>query len=171
QNAVCAECNQYFGDHIDRLLARDSAEAVLRLHYGIKDASGLSRMFNERVRVRMPDDGSRWGGVVLKFVAPPAGQQAPFVELVVPQVGFERRDGRWDYFPEEQLPPARELALRFETVYTGRALTLTDSEADEQGLNALLSAATNGQFKSIEQFTGFPPFNAATVRTEGNSRL
>ena len=63
QNAVCAECNQYFGDHLDRLLARDSAEAVLRLHHGIKDAQGLHRMFNERVRVRMPDDGSRWGGL------------------------------------------------------------------------------------------------------------
>ena len=93
-NSVCAECNQYFGDHLDRLLARDSAEAVLRLHHGIKNPAGLHRMFNERVRIRMPDDGSRWGGVMLKFVAPPAGQQAPLVELVLPQVGCERRVGR-----------------------------------------------------------------------------
>src|SRR5437667_4979715 len=81
-SSVCAECNQYFGDHPDRLLARDSAEAVLRLRHGIKNPAGLHRMFNERVRVRMPDDGSRWGGVNLKFVAPPAAQQAPLGELV-----------------------------------------------------------------------------------------
>src|SRR5213078_2884404 len=109
--------------------------------------------------------------VMLRFVAPLAGQQAPLVELVLPQVGCERRDGHWDYFTEDQLPPAEQLALRFETVYTGRALTLADSDADEKRLTVILNAATKGRFKSTEQFTGFPPFEKATVRTEVNWRF
>src|SRR5438034_894000 len=80
-DAVCGACNQYFGDHLDRLLARDSAEAVLRLHYGLKEASGLPKMFKDRVTVRLPNDGSRWGGVAMRFAAPAEGQPAPVVDL------------------------------------------------------------------------------------------
>lgn len=166
-DAVCGECNQYFGDHLDRLLARDSAEALLRLYYGLKEPSALPKMLKDRVTVRMPNDGSRWGGVLLRFAAPPEGQAGPVVvDLVVPQVGCERRDGRWDYFTEDELPPWAELALRFETTYTGRAAVLADSEADEQRLTAVLKAATGGRFKQTEQLTGFPPFAHASVRTE-----
>lgn len=170
-DAVCRECNQYFGDHLDRILARDSAEAVLRLHYGLKDPSGLPHMFQDRVTVRMPDNESRWGGVVLKFVAPREGQRAPFVDLLLPQVGCERRDGRWDYFTEDELPTRDELALRFETVYTGRAAILADSDADEERLTSAVHAAMGGRSRPTERLTGFPPFRQASVRTEVNWRF
>ncbi len=165
-DCVCGNCNQYFGDHLDRLLARDSAEALLRLHYGLKEPMALPKMLKDRVTVRMPNDGSRWGGVLLRFAAPPDGQAALVVDLVVPQVGCERKDGRWDYFTEDELPPRAELALRFETIYTGRAAVLSDSEADEQRLTAVLSAAAAGRFKQTEQLAGFPPFADVSVRTE-----
>ncbi len=89
---VCGDCNQWFGDHLDRVFARDSAEAVLRFKYGLKDPAGVTIMFADRVTVRLPNDGSQWGGVILKFVAPPKGQEVPAAELMTPQVGFERND-------------------------------------------------------------------------------
>ena len=63
-------------------------------------------MFTDRVRFRPPHDGSRWGGVILKFVAPPGGKH---VDVVAPQIGFERSDGTgWDYLTEDELPPSSE---------------------------------------------------------------
>jgi hypothetical protein len=36
-DGVCGACNQYFGNCLDVVLARDSIEGVLRLVHGLKD--------------------------------------------------------------------------------------------------------------------------------------
>jgi hypothetical protein len=38
---VCRECNQYFGDTLDRMLTRDSYEALLRVEHGLKESAGI----------------------------------------------------------------------------------------------------------------------------------
>jgi len=170
-DAVCADCNQYFGNHLDRPFARDSGEAVLRLRFGLKDPAGLPAMFADRVTVRLPDDGSRWGGVVLKFGSPAAGNEAPGVHLAAPQVGCERHDGRWDYFTEDEIPPRKELARRFQYAYTGSALVFTESDGDENRLVRLLGEAACGRFKVTGRLASFPPFERGNLRAEVNWRF
>ncbi len=170
-DTVCADCNQYFGDHLDRLLTRDSGEAVLRLRFGLKDPAGLPAMFADRVTVRLPDDGSRWGGVVLKFATPAAGNEAPGVDLVAPQVGFERKDGRWDYFTEDEIPPSEELARRFRYAYTGSGLVFTASDGDENRLARLLGEAAGGRFNVTGRLASFPPFERGNLKVEVNWRF
>jgi hypothetical protein len=170
-DTVCAECNQYFGQRLDRLLARDSGEAVLRLRFGLKDPAGLPEMFADRVRVRLPDDGSRWGGVILRFASPAAGNEAPGVDIVAPQVGFERNDGRWDYFTEEELPPSEELAKRMQYTYTGSALFFTAADGDEHRLARLLDETAGGRFKVTGRLASFPPFERRNLRAEVNWRF
>jgi len=170
-DAVCGDCNQYLGDHLDRLFARDSGEAVLRLRFGLKDPAGLPAMFAERVTVRLPDDGSRWGGVVLRFASPAAGNEAPGVDLVAPQVGCERNDGKWDYLTEDEIPPREELARRFQYVYTGSALVFTESDGDENRLVRLLGEAAGGRFKVTGRLASFPPFERGNLRAEVNWRF
>lgn len=100
---VCGECNQYFGDRLELFLNRDSAEAMFRFRYGLKDPAEVSKMFGGRVLVRLPRDGSKWGGAYLEFGAPPPGEKEPFVGLA-PQLAYKRRDGEnWAYFSEEDL--------------------------------------------------------------------
>ncbi len=168
---VCSECNQWFGDHIDRVFARDSAEAVLRFKYGLKDPAGLTKMFADHVTVRLPNDGSQWGGVVLKFVAPPKGQEVPSAEPVTPQVGFERNDRAWDYFTEDEIPPPEELARRFVKAYTGRVAIFTESEAQENRLRQAIGQATGAQEKRVERLEVFPPFQRESLRTEVNAHF
>src|SRR6266550_2850874 len=168
---VCGDCNQWFGDHLDRVFARDSAEAVLRFKYGLKDPAGVTIMFADRVTVRLPNDGSQWGGVILKFVAPPKGQEVPAAELMTPQVGFERNDQTWDYFTEAEIPPSEELARRFQNAYTGRVATFTESVADENRLRQTIGQATGAQEKRVERLETFPPFQRESLRTEVNARF
>ncbi len=168
---VCGECNQWFGDHIDRVFTRDSAEAVLRLKYGLKDPAGVKEMFAGRVTFRLPNDGSQWGGVMLKLVAPSEGQEVPSADLVTPQAGFERNDLTWEYFTEDEIPPPGELAQRFQNAYTGRVATFTESEADETRLRQAIRQATGAQEKRAEYLKAFPPFQRESLRTEVNARF
>ena len=115
---VCRACNQHFGDTIDRLLTRDSGEAALRFRHRLKDAAEVRGMFKERVRARLPDDGSPLGGIYFDMVPPPEGELEPNVEMV-PQVGFQRADGKgWDYFTEEQIRNEPGIAERIRRDYS-----------------------------------------------------
>lgn len=95
---VCWDCNDYFSKHLDLMLTRDSYEALLRIEHGLKDPAELGGMFTKRVTVQLPADGTNWGGAMLELQPhPQGGARRPVVNLV-PQVGFERKDGHgWDY--------------------------------------------------------------------------
>ena len=49
--AVCGECNQYFGDTFDRILARESQPGVARYMLGHKPAPEPNKIDHERVKV------------------------------------------------------------------------------------------------------------------------
>lgn len=140
---VCAECNQHFGDTIDRLLTRDSAEAMFRFRYGLKDPAEIDEMFRRRLRVRLPRDGSKWGGAYLDLMIPPAGAKEPIVGLA-PQLACERADGGgWEYFSEDDIRERggeiREIVARD---CKGPRILWAETEEVRQRLLALL--AENG---------------------------
>lgn len=133
-DGVCAACNQFFGDRLDVVLARDSVEAVLRLVHGLKDPAQLAGMLKRHVRIRIPRDGSIWGGMNMELMAPRPGQDG-LACRPVPQVGFERRDGTgWDYLTEDELRAAGDLAPRFESEWLPgekQVITLGDERLSE----------------------------------------
>jgi len=99
---VCTDCNQYFGDNLEIVLNRDSAEAMFRFRHGLKEAAKVRGMFKRRTEIRFPKDGTKWGGAYLELVPPPPGEPEPYVRLA-PQLACERRDGGWEFFTEHEL--------------------------------------------------------------------
>lgn len=97
--AVCRECNQYFGDHIEPVLAYGSGEAVRRLHYGIKPPERAGRLRPDRIQFAWRTEG-RWDGALLQLI----GEGDDLVVSLVPQVGFARKSSNgYVYVSEEDL--------------------------------------------------------------------
>ena len=85
---VCESCNQYFGENIDRILGRDSFEALLRLRYGIKPSEEYSDIPYKRLTITIPEGQGDWTGVKVVY-------QPPSIYLL-PQLGFPLKNTR-DY--------------------------------------------------------------------------
>ncbi len=168
---VCWDCNDYYSKHLDLMLTRDSYEALLRIEHGLKDPAEIGGMFKERVTVRLPADGTNWGGAVLALHPhPEGGARRPVVNLV-PQVGFERRDGGGlDYIAEQDLRAEQGIAERIARMYGKRRVILFDSDATRDRLLATL-AELGIPFKKEDEFRGFPPLARGEVTTEVQARF
>lgn len=89
---VCHPCNQHFGNTIDLALSRDSMEALLRLHYGVKPASRAKEIRYRRVTLRVHEPGP-WQGAQFEFASDALGMT--LIPEPLPQVGF-----RWKHQAE-----------------------------------------------------------------------
>lgn len=163
---VCLDCNQRFGDTLELFLNRDSAEAMFRFRYGLKDPTEVRKMFPRRLRPRLPRDGSKWGGAYLDLIPPPPGEMEPHVELA-PQLACQRRDGAWEYFSEEDLrirtDQVKEVIAR---ECTPVRVLWTKREVDKQRLLALL-AEKGMEFKGGKPITeSVQPFAPGRVNAE-----
>src|SRR5437764_15461655 len=56
-DCVCDGCNEYFANHLELALGRDSGEALLRLELGLKPPAGASELLHDRVRTTLQDPG------------------------------------------------------------------------------------------------------------------
>ena len=149
-------CNQHFGDTLDLFLTRDSAEALLRFRHRLKDPADMRGMFKRRVRARLPLDGSKWGGIYLDLVPPPEGELEPNVDMV-PQVGFERDDGKgWDYFTEEEIRERPEVVERIKRDYSKLRIVWYEGQPMKDRVLALL-AEKGVRFKGTTEFEALPP--------------
>jgi len=96
---VCRTCNQFFGDNLERILARDSHEAYHRIETGLTPADAIAHLPQDRLTFTVALTGE-WSGLRLRLLATPEGRT---VELV-PQVGLPRRAGvGWIYLTEAEL--------------------------------------------------------------------
>ena len=98
---VCDGCNSYFGNELEAVLARDSAEALLRLRYGLRPSAASLRLLNRRV-VMTIDQSGPWLGAQ-GFLSPTLSGEELEV-LPFSQVGFRRpADTGWTWILEEEL--------------------------------------------------------------------
>src|SRR5439155_15582902 len=161
---VCAECNQYFGDTLELFLNRDSAEAMLRFRHGLKDPAEVRKFFRRRVRARLPRDGSQFGGAHLDFVPPPAGEPEPYIDIV-PQFGFERRDGKgWEFFTEQQFRDEPDWPKRIATDLGPNRVVLYNSDESKERLMKLTEERL--PLKNPQETPGIKPFAAGRVNAE-----
>lgn len=131
---VCCDCNQFFGDNLDRVFARDSFEAYDRIKRGLKPAVAIADYPQERLTFSVALSGE-WNGIRLRLAAPD-GREA--VELV-PQVGLRKKDGpSWVYVTEAELAdPDRNLAPDIDE--KGQIRIIADSAEGQERLTALLA--------------------------------
>jgi HNH endonuclease len=168
---VCRDCNSFFDKHLDIMLTRDSYEALLRIEHGLKDAAEIGGMFKGRVTIRLPADGTNWGGAMLELQPNPEGRARPPVVNLVPQIGFERKDGGgWEFVAEEDLLAERGIAERVARMYGNRRVILFDSDATRDRLFATL-AELGIPFKKEDEFRGFPPLERGKATTEVQARF
>jgi len=100
-DAVCAECNSYFGGSIELDFGRDSIEAVYRLRYGQKRPEEFQGFNGQRLSFRVPGTMPA-GGVVLIPEASPDGKE--IVMMLPPQVGVKLQgEATWEYYTEDDL--------------------------------------------------------------------
>jgi len=83
-NAVCRDCNQHFGDHLEVRYTRGAIESLLRYYKGLKTASG-SVVKLPFVEVKLPP-GTDWSGVRLGLRVEDSVRIA-----LLPQVAFRRK--------------------------------------------------------------------------------
>jgi hypothetical protein len=130
---VCDECNQYFGNSIDFMLARGSAAALLRLTHGVKPAEKAREIRRDRIRVTLGEGYGELTGLILELL-PEGGE---LVAKPVAQVGLRRSiDEPFTFISEEELTRGDELPVG---PYPERCVMLHyDSPATQERLVALL---------------------------------
>lgn len=92
ENEVCRECNQSFGNEIDRILGRDSFESFCRLKYGIKHPEEAKDISYERLIITIPEEGQGdWAGVKVGY--------KPESLYLLSQLGFlQKNTEKYIYF-------------------------------------------------------------------------
>jgi hypothetical protein len=109
KNLVCDECNQYFGNTIDFILARDSIEAVDRFRSGIKSTRDVGDLGQGRIQFSLAQKGN-WQGIKLALRADPRGRNG-FVIEPISQVGFAKRSEEGFIFVPEDILKDKDIPL------------------------------------------------------------
>lgn len=101
-DAVCGTCNQYFGDTLDRILARESFEGLYRYETGATSPDRAKKFRSGRTVLKLAEAGE-YDDVLLM---PAHDDRSPtsIVMQQVNQVGFKDEEtGRWTSYPEWEL--------------------------------------------------------------------
>lgn len=90
-DAVCSDCNRYFGETLDRALARSTSEGLERYSWHVKPASDVEAFRYGDVLLRLEAPESGWHNALVRKV-PTDMPGEDYIELV-PQAVFKRSDG------------------------------------------------------------------------------
>jgi len=107
RDIVCDPCNQYFGDALELVLARDSFEGHSRFAHGVRNPEDF-RPFGRNSRLIIRIAGGDFSGA---YAYREYSQEAGDIVLrPFPQVGFLMDpSGRYEYFLLDEIPAEREL--------------------------------------------------------------
>jgi hypothetical protein len=148
-HCVCAACNAYFGKTIELAYARDSIEAYLRLHHGVKPADDVNDLRGTRLSLRLGGDDPAWNGCHVEL----REEEGQVTVDLVPQVAFARREGGWVFITEQtladesqQLPADIDLSQGFRTI----------SRSDDMTHQLIAALATRG-IRFVQMGQGGPP--------------
>ena len=130
---VCDKCNQYFGNTIDLMLGRGSAEAVRRFEYGVQPAGKVRGLMRDRVRFFLKRSDV-WDGLLFELV-PEGGS---LTVKPVPQVGFRKSSENGFIFVSEDHLSREDTPLPAGPYAEGGLLVVGDSDAMRERLIAAL---------------------------------
>lgn len=101
---VCEKCNKFFGDELELVLGRNSREAILRLHHGVKAPAGASQLRYDNARLTVGELGP-WRGAQIELAVDPTDTKLD--TRPIPQIAFKKKDEQdWHWMPEAKLTDA-----------------------------------------------------------------
>ena len=155
---VCEICNKYFGDTVDRILARDSYEAFLRLRYGIKASEEYSDIPYNRLVITIPEGYGDWTGVKVVL-------QPPSVHPL-PQLGFPRKGtGDYIYFTLAEIEKGIELD-NLNVDKNAEVKIISNTKTESEKLTSFLEKS-GIRFETAREFSPSQPSNGKlNVRVE-----
>ena len=106
KKCVCDECNQFFGDNLEMIVARDSFEGLFRHESGIKRASDFVSLGKRSQLIIRVEEGPMKGAYGYRVFSP---EHNRILLSPLPQVGFRNRLGEFDFFLLDSLPSQEEL--------------------------------------------------------------
>jgi hypothetical protein len=128
---VCCDCNQFFGDHLEPVLAEGSFEAVRRLDYGVKPPEAAKRL--RRSRVSFSISGGKWNGLIVAL----QGDGTDLFVSPVPQVRFAKKDDSgWVHITQSELENRESLP---QEINTKQMVLIYDSQETKKRLIQALS--------------------------------
>ena len=83
---VCAECNSYFGKHLELRFTTESAESIVRYRHGLRNIESAERTRTVRARANIP--GPIRGAKVL--LRPDSSVKSGIENIYVAQVGIQK---------------------------------------------------------------------------------
>lgn len=104
---VCKDCNDYFGQHLDIVLARESTEGLERYEVGVKEAgAGTVLGHGSNLEARVVEDGVP--GRLVVFTKAREGSGLGISKAN--QVGFSKRgENRFRWYAPGRIPTVTEL--------------------------------------------------------------
>jgi len=159
-DAVCKDCNNYFGRTLDFALSRDSTEAMLRFRYGTKPAKEAGDLPYKKLELKIGQPGP-WLGATVVLETDRAGKAVEPVP--VPQAAFRWKGSQdWTYLVERELEPYRlqrgSKEHGVEPVYPLLAKQIGRSGKVE--LRAIIATDGRGHHFNIEDRTIEPLFSS-----------
>lgn len=126
---VCDDCNQYFGDHLELYLGRDTLEGQTRFRHGVKTLEDFKPMGRSgRIVVRCAE-GPLKGCYMQRYYS---AEKENMSVKPMPQVGFKLR-GRenYKYFLLDDIPTQAEIdAMGFDAKHSHPIIGLVVDPAD-----------------------------------------
>jgi hypothetical protein len=109
-DCVCDACNRFFSRELELVLARDTAEGLLRIDVGIKPAAtAVPNLLNRRSKMTLNQPGPFQGTRLQLFIS----EDGAVVPAPVPQVGFKRPGQEWCYLVEREITHERLREVAF----------------------------------------------------------
>ena len=126
---VCDGCNQYFGDHLELPLARDTYEGQLRFKHGVKNPEHF-KSAGRKSRIVVRSLGGQFPGCYL--CQEYAEEMRAIALTILPQVGFLLApDNKYEYFLLDEIPTKAELDSRGFQASHPRAFAVLKVGAEE----------------------------------------
>ena len=154
-NHVCDNCNKYFGDNLEIVLARDTFEGLSRFNFGVKkpkDYQSLGSRSKTKIKV---DEGPFKGAYVFLEYSQKIGDLIirPFQQIGL----FHPMTAKYSFFLLDEIPEKSELLkqgfdlTKHETII---AIGLTVEEANEVLLKKDISNPSWGDISSLTPSDG-----------------
>lgn len=131
--SVCGECNQFFGDKLELIFARDSSEAYDRVVHSLKSPAELHDLLHHRLTFALAMEGE-WTGLRLALKT----ENGMAVVGPVPQVRFSSNRGdEYIYVTEAELEEPDESLVRAIDRMGGIAIFSPSEEIEGRLIEAL----------------------------------
>jgi len=101
-NIVCDDCNQYFGDNLEIVMARDTIEGAYRFEFGLKNPKEFKSLGKQsRVAIKVAEGELKGAYAYREY----SKEQDKIIIKPAPQIGFlKNKPAEYEYYLLDQIP-------------------------------------------------------------------